>query len=173
MKMVLGGRIGAMDQSCSLNVYVEEHVEACLEPFLDRAPVCSVELAVDLRPLQKTARTYSLLEFLPRQEMIILPGNFAGAHLPGGAGNGEPQLRKSWNCFPDNSGFSGPGRGGYYEELPAGGWRRHWPFPGSRRVLKLLYQVGLFTVSIQNETLSDCFGLNARQDYMVAVRNDY
>ena len=40
-------------------------------------------------------------------------------------------------------------------------------------ILELLYQVGLFGVSVQKKPLGNGFGLNAGQDYVVAVRNNY
>ena len=40
-------------------------------------------------------------------------------------------------------------------------------------ILELLYQVGLFGVSIQKKPLGNGFGLNAGQDYVVTVGNNY
>ena len=40
-------------------------------------------------------------------------------------------------------------------------------------ILKLLYQVGLFGVSVQKKPLGNGFGLNAGQDYVVAVGDNY
>ena len=40
-------------------------------------------------------------------------------------------------------------------------------------ILKLLHQVGLSGVSIQKKPLGNGFGLNAGQDYVVAVGDNY
>jgi hypothetical protein len=40
-------------------------------------------------------------------------------------------------------------------------------------ILELLYQVGFFGVSVQKKPLGNGFGLNAGQDYVVAVGNNY
>jgi hypothetical protein len=48
-----------MDKARSLNIYVQEYIISGFKPFLDKSPVCSVEMAVDLSPLKETPRVYS------------------------------------------------------------------------------------------------------------------
>ena len=121
-----------MDKARSLNINVQEHIVSGFKPFLDKAPVCTVEMAVDLGPLKEAPRAYSAQKFLHGQEMIILSGNFPGADRACGTGNGKLQPWARCNYSPDDSRFSDSGRGRYNEELPGSGWRGHRPVPGYR-----------------------------------------
>ncbi len=105
--------------------------------------------------------------------MIILSVDFLRTHRAGGAGNGKLQL---WEYPPMTFrmivDFPTPEGADTMKSCPvvAGGGIDLSQGIGT---LDLLYQVGLFGVSVQKKPLGDGFGLNAGQDYVVAVGNYY
>jgi hypothetical protein len=100
----------------ALPVDVEQHVAPALDDLQHLGLQRAVAMAEDVRPFEELATGHHFVEFVVRDEIIVLAVDLAGADRPGGGGDGKGQPVVGGHQHARDRGLAGTRRAGQHEE---------------------------------------------------------